>query len=86
MITAVLILAAVAVVLWPKAPPAPQPFEPVDPSPLQPPRPPHPSYHTAIAALAQVRQRVAVTDTLGEAETKAIETITLALVAGSGKE
>ena len=84
MITAVLILAAVAVVLWPKAPPARKPF--VDPSPLQPPRPPHPSYHTAIAALAQVRQRVAVTDTLGEAETKAIETITLALVAGSGKE
>jgi len=87
-ITTVLIVAAVAVVLWPqlKTPAAPKPLVPADLAPLAPPRPPHPSYHAAIAALAQVRHRVAQTDQLGDDQKKAIEVLTLALVAGSDAE
>lgn len=88
MITTVLIVAAIAVVLWPqmKAPATPKPLAPADMAPLTPPRPPHPSYHAAIAALAQVRHRVSQTDQLGDPQRKAIETLTLALVAGSDAE
>jgi len=43
-----------------------------------------PTFQTAIANLALVRLRLS--DTLGEPEKKAIDTLTLALVAGSDKE
>jgi hypothetical protein len=49
--------------------------------------PPHlaPTYQSAIADLAHVRLRLLQTESLAEAEKKAIDTLTLALVAGSDK-
>jgi len=64
--------------LMPKATPALGPV----PAP-----PPHltPTYQSAIADLAHVRLRLLQTDHLAEPERKAIDTLTLALVAGSDK-
>jgi hypothetical protein len=45
-----------------------------------------PSYQAAIANLALVRLRLNLTDTLTDPEKKAIDALTLALVAGSDKE
>jgi hypothetical protein len=86
MMTAVLILAAIAVVLWPASKPPGRPLAPVELSPPAPPRPPHPSYHASIGALAQVRQRLAQTEQLGEDQDAAVALLTLALVAGSDRE
>lgn len=49
--------------------------------------PPHltPTYQSAIADLAHVRLRLLQTETLADPERKAIDTLTLALVAGSDK-
>lgn len=44
-----------------------------------------PTYQEAIANLALVRARMLATDTLGDEQRKAIDTLTLALVAGSDK-
>lgn len=49
-------------------------------------KPTGPSYQAAIANLALVRLRLNLTDTLTEPERKAIDALTLALVAGSDKE
>lgn len=49
-------------------------------------KPSTPSYQQAIANLALVRLRLNLTDTLTEPEKKAIDALTLALVAGSDKE
>lgn len=83
MITFLAIAAAAAILLWPNAEkvasvlPKLELSEPVVvPNTL-------PSYQSAIASLADVRSRLAKTEQLGEAELKAINTITLALVAGS---
>lgn len=53
----------------------------------EPARPPHltPTYQSAIADLAHVRLRLLQTEQLNDAEKKAIDTLTLALVAGSDK-
>jgi hypothetical protein len=53
----------------------------------EPARAPHlaPTYQSAIADLAHVRLRLLQTDNLAEPEKKAIDTLTLALVAGSDK-
>jgi hypothetical protein len=45
-----------------------------------------PSYQAAIANLALVRLRLNLTETLTDPEKKAIDALTLALVAGSDKE
>lgn len=83
MITFLAIAAAAAILLWPNAAktasvlPSLELSEPVVvPKTL-------PSYQSAISSLADVRSRLAKTEQLGEAELKAINTITLALVAGS---
>lgn len=86
MTTILAIAAAVAVLLWPQAKKLPAPSIPS----LEPPRPAipgqmTPTYKAAIAALADVRERLVKTECLGEPETKAINAITLALVAGSDR-
>ena len=78
-----LMAAAAAVLFWPRAKaPAPSLFTP-SPAEVSPPAPRGPTYQEAIANLANVRKRLADTDTLGDAEKKSIDTLTLALVAGS---
>ena len=75
-----LLAAAAAVALWPTS----RPKLAAWPLPAaEPPRPPKPTYAHAIHALATVRARLAQTDKLGDAERAAIDTATLALVAGS---
>lgn len=44
-----------------------------------------PSYSHALESLATVRSRLKATSRLNEAQTKAVEVLTLALVAGSDK-
>lgn len=44
-----------------------------------------PSFNEAVAHLAHVRARLLATESLGNDQKKAIETLTLALVAGSDK-
>lgn len=44
-----------------------------------------PNFTDAVEHLAKVRSRLLVTDALGEEQKKAIEVLTLALVAGSDK-
>lgn len=88
MTTILAIAAAVAVLLWPQAKKLPTP--PISIPSLEPPRPAipgqmTPTYKAAIAALADVRERLVKTECLGEPETKAINAITLALVAGSDR-
>ncbi len=56
------------------------------PGPSQPAAPrPGPSYEKAIADLASVRRRLVETENLGDAQKAAVDTLTLALVAGSDK-
>ena len=59
---------------------------PGKPGPLSPARQTPPSYQDAIANLALVRLRLNLTETLTDPEKKAIDALTLALVAGSDKE
>lgn len=82
MITFLAIAAAAVFLLWPSPKKAPQPIAPPE---LAPPVvvPRSPSYQAAMSCLADVRARLSHTEKLGEKETAAIDTITLALVAGS---
>lgn len=86
MIPALLVLAAVAIVLWPTTRAPTRPLAPSDLAAPTPPRPPHPSYQSAIGSLAQVRHRLAQTEQLSEDAVAAINILTLALVAGSDRE
>lgn len=83
--TIALIAAALAVILWPSAakPPAFTTFPGATRVP--PPAPAPTSYQGAIQALATVRARLVATATLADPEKKAIDALTLALVAGSDK-
>lgn len=83
MITFLAIASAIAILLWPSAQKAEKLLPSLDLS--EPVVVPNtlPSYQSAISSLADVRTRLAKTEQLGEAESKAINTITLALVAGS---
>lgn len=83
MITLLAIAAAAAILLWPNAKKAGVSLPNLELSdPVVVPNT-LPSYQSAISSLADVRSRLAKTEQLGEAELKAINTITLALVAGS---
>lgn len=77
-----LLAAAAAVLFWPKPKPTPSIFTP-SPAEITPPVQRGPTYQEAIGNLANVRKRLVDTDTLGEGEKEAIDTLTLALVAGS---
>ena len=80
-----LMAAAAAVLFWPKAKaPAPSLFTP-SPAEVSPPAPRGPTYQEAIANLANVRKRLVATAALDEKAKAAIDTLTLALVAGSDK-
>lgn len=83
-----LLAAAAALVLWPSMPkPTRAALTPPPPMmPREPIKPARPTYTHAIHALAAVRARLIATDQLGDAERKAIDTVTLALVAGSDTE
>jgi len=77
----VMICAAVAVAFWPKSRPLSfvvQPSLPAKP-------PAGPTYAAAIDDLANVRKRLIQTEALADAQKAAIDTLTLALVAGSDK-
>ena len=79
MIYVILIGAAAALVagpaLWRATPPALGPAQPVSQ--------PGPTYQSAIADLANVRRRLMQTQKLDDKVKSAIDTLTLALVAGS---
>lgn len=79
MIIASLLAAAAAVVLWPRGVSLPHflSHSPASPEAI--------SFQAAISDLASVRCRLANTDTLTPESIAAIETITLALVAGSAE-
>lgn len=87
------ILAAVtglATLAWPKLAPWATGLwqglaKPKPPLPTPPEEAVAPSYTTAIENLASVRTRLKATACLNDAELKAIDTLTLALVAGSDK-
>jgi hypothetical protein len=76
-----LLAAAAALIFWPAGPGPRRPALPLEPA-----APARPTYAHAIHALATVRRRLADTDQLGDAERKAIDSVTLALVAGSDAE
>ena len=80
MIALLLCVAAAAVFFLPaiKASGKPAAFAPAKQTP--------PTYQAAIANLALVRLRLNLTETLTDPEKKAIDALTLALVAGSDKE
>lgn len=85
MITTILLgLAAIAAALWPSRPKPAEIAWPL-PSPASDPQPRGIPYESAIRALSQCRARLIATETLGEKERAAIDTLTLALVAGSDK-
>lgn len=79
MIIASLLAAAAAVVLWPRGVSLPHflSTSPATPAGI--------SFELAISDLASVRRRLANTKTLTPESIAAIETITLALVAGSAE-
>ena len=75
-----LLAAAGALLFWPKgkANPTAMPFEPVAPI-----APRVPGFLDATASLAEVRKRLVATGELGEEEKGSIDTLQLALTAGS---
>ena len=79
MIIATLLAAAAAVVLWPRGVSLPH-FLSTSPA-----TPAGVSFEASISDLASVRRRLANTSTLTAESIAAIETITLALVAGSAE-
>lgn len=80
--TVALLAAALAVFLWPTKPPSPAYLNASTPAtPAPPPGPP--TYHAAIHALVTVRARLSATEHLTDATKAAVDTLTLALVAGS---
>lgn len=91
MISFLLAAAVVVVLCWPAKKPAGLLFPPsILPPPPAPPAPPAPprgvSYESSLRALAQVRARLAATESLTDKERGAVDTLTLALVNGSGTE
>jgi hypothetical protein len=92
MITVLCFVAAAVVAFWPLAKSAPSlleaaPAGPADPAPPAPPAAARrPTFRQAIDSLAYVRGRLAVTEGLDDKAKAAIDTLTLALVAGSDKE
>lgn len=72
-----LVAAAAALLLWPSKMPE-NPFAREE-------KPKGASYIDSVSALQVVRQRLSDTQQLGEDQQAAINTLTLALVAGSGK-
>lgn len=78
-----LIVAAVAFLLWPVPQPPANPF--VRPTDDKPAAAQTPSFMDAVAALQVVRSRLACTSKLDEAQQKALDSLTLALSAGSEK-
>lgn len=73
----ILLAAAAAAMFWPTKPTLPKLPEKREPA--------IPTFLEATAALASVRHRLAAGDLLGDAERKAIDTLQLALTAGSDK-
>jgi hypothetical protein len=82
MLTVALIASAVAVMLWPKPSAVTLPDSALASDPHVPAKV---SYQVAMAQLATVRLRLLQTEQLGDAEKQSIDTLTLALVAGSDK-
>ena len=87
MITTIfLAVAAIVAAVWPAKPKAfDLPWPLPGPSPQAEPQPRGVTYEAAIRALSQCRTRLVATETLGEKERAAIDTLTLALVNGSEK-
>jgi hypothetical protein len=92
MISLLLAAAVVVVLCWPQAKPVagllfPASVLPPPPAPPAPPAQPRGvSYEAALRALAQVRSRLAATQSLTDKERAAVDALTLALVNGSGDE
>lgn len=94
MITALIVVAAVAWLLWPaKKPgqPAPSPMAdlfnvPAAIPPAAPPAPALPDPRAAIDSLLAVRERLASTDSLDEDSAKAVDTLWLDLLHGADKK
>lgn len=90
MITAVLVLAALAYLFWPaiKAPQVPTAGDLFRIEPAAPPVAPStaPDPRAAIDSLLAVRDRLASTDSLDEESAKAVDTLWLDLLHGSGKK
>lgn len=92
MITALIVLAAIAWLLWP----AKKPGEPVPMADLfkvpavipatVPPAPAGPDQRAAIDSLLAVRDRLAATDSLDEDSAKAVDTLWLDLLHGADKK
>lgn len=81
--TYLLIAVALAIYFWPtpkEVHDSPLPFD------IEASRQATPSYQSSHIALAHVRLRLLQSEHLGEPEKKAIEVLTLALVAGSDKQ
>lgn len=81
--TYLVIAIALAVLLWPAAKQAKESPLPFD---LEASKQGAPTYQSAHIALAHVRLRLLQTEHLQDPERKAIESLTLALVAGSDKQ
>jgi hypothetical protein len=85
MIVALLVVVAVAVLLWPASPPPANPFARPDSAKPAPAVPRLTSYMDSVAALQTVRSRLAATEKLDADTQKALDSLTLALSAGSEK-
>lgn len=83
--TYVLLILAGVIWLWPRsvAPAGPTLQYTPSPAELKPPALPQPSYHSSLMALSTVRQRLVQTESLDETCRKSIDSLVLALVAGS---
>lgn len=90
MITAVLVLAALAYLFWPaiKAPQVPTAGDlfRIEPAAPAAPAATAPDPRAAIDSLLAVRDRLASTDSLDEESAKAVDTLWLDLLHGSGKK
>lgn len=89
MITAILVVAALAYLFWPSkvpAMPAAGDLFRIDPLPTPPASPAPPDPRAAIDSLLAVRDRLAATDALDEESTKAVDTLWLDLLHGSSKK
>lgn len=90
MITALLVVAAIAYLFWPamKAPavPAASDLFRVPPPAPAPAAAPAPDPRAAIDSLLEVRDRLAATDALDEDSAKAVDTLWLDLLHGSQKK
>lgn len=80
-----LVLAAIAFVLWPAEPKVESKPSILSGLPALPPRESSNGYIETVKALQMVRGRLAATDKLDEAAQKCLDTLTLALLAGSDR-